>query len=186
VTMGAFAMPEVYTEVKMAQQMALVNSYGHIQKVWDKFADLTGRRYLPVERYRTRGAKVLLLTMGSLGEVAEVAVDQMREAGLAVGLLKLRLWRPFPFEALRSAVGGAELLVVCDRALSLGGAAGPVLGEVRSALYPLAARPQVMGYVIGLGGRDIPPEVFKEVVAQAQTEAQKGPTAEYHIFGVRG
>jgi pyruvate ferredoxin oxidoreductase alpha subunit len=186
VTMGAFAMPEVYTEVKMSHQMALVNSYERIQKVWNEFGDLTGRRYRPVEGYRTKGAKVLLLTMGCLSEVAEVAVDQMRDAGLAVGLLKLRLWRPFPFKELRAAVAGAELLVVCDRALSLGGAAGPVLAEVRSAFYPLASRPQIVGYIIGLGGRDIPPEAFKEVVAQAQVEAQQGPTAEYHIFGVRG
>jgi pyruvate ferredoxin oxidoreductase alpha subunit len=186
VTMGAFAMPEVYTEVKMAHQMALFHSYDHILKVWEEFDKITGRRYSPVERYRTQGAKVLLLTMGSLGEVAEVAVDEMRDAGLKVGLLKLRLWRPFPFKALREAAARAELLIVCDRALSLGGGAPPLLAEVRSAFYPLDARPQILGYVIGLGGRDVSPESFKEVIAQARKESQEGPAQEYHIFGVRG
>jgi len=186
VTMGAFAMPEVYTEMKMAHQMALTDSYEHILKVWKEWGDLTGRHYQPVEKYRTEGAKILLLTMGCLSEVAEVAVDEMREAGLEVGLLKLRLWRPFPFADLRNAVAGAKLLIVCDRALSLGGAAPPVLAEVRSAFYAMRGRPQTASFVIGLGGRDVTPGAFKDIVAQAQEEAQQKPTQEYHIFGVRG
>jgi pyruvate ferredoxin oxidoreductase alpha subunit len=186
VTMGAFAMPEIYTEMKMAHQMALTGSYGHILKVWKEWGDLTGRRYQPVERYKTEGAKTLLLTMGCLSEVAEVAVEELREAGEEVGLLKLRLWRPFPFAELRDAVAGAELLIVIDRALSLGGAAPPVLAEVRSAFYAQPQRPQTASFVIGLGGRDVAPPAFKEIVAQARAEAQTGPTQEYHIYGVRG
>ncbi len=186
VTMGAFAMPEVYTEVKMNHQMALTGSYEHILKIWQEWGDLTGRHYHPVEKYRTEGARILLLTMGCLSEVAEVAVDEMREAGLKVGLLKLRLWRPFPFADLREAVAGADLLIVCDRALSLGGAAPPVLAEVRSALFAMPVRPLTASFVIGLGGRDVAPEAFKGIVAQAQAEAEHGPTQEYHIFGVRG
>jgi pyruvate ferredoxin oxidoreductase alpha subunit len=186
VTMGAFAMPEVYTEVKMGHQMALTGSYEHILNVWKEWADLTGRIYKPVEKYKTNGAKILLLTMGCLSEVAEVAVDEMRVAGLEVGLLKLRMWRPFPFADLRAAVEGAELLIVCDRALSLGGAAPPVLAEVRSAFYEMPNKPRTASFVIGLGGRDVDPGVFKKIVAQAQAEAETGPTQEYHIFGVRG
>ncbi|MEW6658193.1 MAG: transketolase C-terminal domain-containing protein [Thermodesulfobacteriota bacterium] len=186
VTMGAFAMPEVYTEVKMGHQMALTGAYDYILKVWKEWGDLTGRHYQPVEKYKTEGAKTLLLTMGCLSEVAEVAVDEMREEGLEVGLLKLRMWRPFPFADLRNAVAGAKLLIVCDRALSLGGAAPPVLAEVRSAFYAMRGRPQTASFVVGLGGRDVAPGAFKDIVAQAQEEAQHKPTAEYHIFGVRG
>jgi pyruvate ferredoxin oxidoreductase alpha subunit len=185
VTMGAFAMPELYTEVKMAHQEALVNSYDHILKVWEEWGKITGRTYRPVEQYRTEGAKVLLMMMGSLAEVAEVAVDEMREAGQSVGLVKPRLWRPFPFNDLREALADAELVIVCDRALSLGGAAGPVLAEVRSALYPLAKRPTVVGYTVGLGGRDIQPGAFKEIVRLAQEEVVTGPSGEFFLFGVR-
>jgi len=185
VTMGAFAMPELYTEVKMAHQQALVNSYDQILKVWGEWGKITGRTYRPVERYRTEGAKTLLLMMGSLAQVAEVAVDEMREAGESVGLVKPRLWRPFPFNDLREAVADAELVIVCDRALSLGGAAGPVLAEVRSALYPLAKKPAVIGYTVGLGGRDVQPEAFKEIVRLAQAEAATGPSEEFFLFGVR-
>jgi pyruvate ferredoxin oxidoreductase alpha subunit len=186
VTMGAFAMPELYTEFKLAHEMALTRSFEVIEAVWQEWGDLTGRRYRPVERYRTDGARVLLLIMGSLGEVAEVAVDELRAEGLPVGLLKLRLWRPFPFAALREAMAGADLLIVCDRAVSLGGAAPPVLAEVRSALFPLATRPQVLGYLVGLGGRDVQPGAFKDVVRHAQSESQKGPSQEFYWAGARG
>jgi pyruvate ferredoxin oxidoreductase alpha subunit len=161
-----------------------MSAHEHILKVWGEWGQLTGRHYQPVEGYRTDGAKVLLLIMGSLAEVAEVAVDDMRAAGEDVGLLKLRLWRPFPFAELREAVAGADLVIVCDRALSLGGAAGPVLAEVRSALYPLADRPAVVGFTVGLGGRDTQPEAFREIVRLARQEAAT-PTQEYTIFGVR-
>ncbi len=186
VTMGAFAMPEIYTEVKYAHQVALANARQHILQVWDEWAALTGRRYQPVERYLTEEAEILLLTMGSLSEVAEIAVEEMREAGLPVGLLKLRLWRPFPFAELREAVNGAKLLIVCDRALSPGGPGGPVHSEVRNCLYGLETRPATVNYIIGLGGRDVPPEAFKDIVGRARQEAAAGPSQEFFLYGVRG
>ena len=184
--MGAFAMPEIYTEVKMKHQVTLMDSYDHITRVWDEWGDLTGRRYKPVEQYKADGAKILFLTMGCLSEVAEVAVDDLQAAGESVGLIKLRLWRPFPFADLRQALAGAELVIVCDRALSPGGAAPPVLAEVRSALYPMSRRPQTLGYIIGLGGRDVNPEAFKDILARAKVELDQGPSQEFHLYGVRG
>jgi pyruvate ferredoxin oxidoreductase alpha subunit len=153
--------------------------------MWKEWGELTGRHYKPVERYRTEGAKVIIMMMGSLGQVAEVAVDAMRDQGIPVGLVKIRLWRPFPFAELRAALAGSELVIVCDRALSLG-AAGPVLAEVRSAMYPVAAKPHILGYAVGLGGRDVQPEAFAELVRLAQAEVKQGPSQEYYYYGVRG
>ena len=186
VTMGAFAMPEIYTEVKMKHQATLMDSYDHITKVWNEWGDLTGRRYKPVERYKADGAKILFLTMGCLSEVAEIAVDELQAAGESVGLIKLRMWRPFPFADLRAALAGADLVIICDRALSPGGAAPPVLAEVRSALYAQANRPQTLGFIIGLGGRDVNPENFKDILSQAKTERDQGPSQEFYLYGVRG
>jgi pyruvate ferredoxin oxidoreductase alpha subunit len=186
VTMGAFAMPEIYTEVKMKHQATLMDSYDHITKVWNEWGDLTGRRYKPVERYKADGAKILFLTMGCLSEVAEIAVDELQAAGESVGLIKLRLWRPFPFADLRAALAGADLVIICDRALSPGGAAPPVLAEVRSALYAQANRPQTLGFIIGLGGRDVNPDNFKDILSQAKTERDQGPSQEFYLYGVRG
>jgi pyruvate ferredoxin oxidoreductase alpha subunit len=186
VTMGAFAMPEIYTEVKMNHQVTLTNSYEHIIKVWEEWGNLTGRHYKPVERYKADGAKTLFLTMGCLGEVAEIAVEELQAAGESVGLIKLRLWRPFPFAELRQALAGADLVIVCDRALSPGGAAPPVLAEIRSALYTQAHRPQTLSYIIGLGGRDVNPGHMKDIFAQARAELAQGPSEEFHLYGVRG
>jgi pyruvate ferredoxin oxidoreductase alpha subunit len=95
------------------------------------------------------------------------------------------LWRPFPFADLRQALAGADLVIVCDRFPVMGNAAGPVLAELRSALYPLDTRPQTLGYTIGLGGRDVQPVDFEKLVKHAQSEA-KQPSQEFYYYGVRG
>ena len=92
-----------------------------ILEIWKAFGDLTGRYYNPIETYQAEDAETLLVTMGSCGETASVAVDRMREEGRAVGLVKIRLWRPFPFEAFKKATLKAKQLVVIDRAVSVGG-----------------------------------------------------------------
>lgn len=186
VTMGAFAMPEIYTEFKMKHQVTLTKAYDRVLEVWNEWGGLVGRHYQPVECYKTEEAKVLLLTMGSLGEVAAIAVDELQAAGEAVGLVRLRLWRPFPLAELRAALQGADLVIVCDRALPPGAAAPPVLAEVRSALYAVNPRPAVLGYVIGLGGRDVSPESFQDLVTQARRELAQGSSQEYNLYGVRG
>jgi pyruvate ferredoxin oxidoreductase alpha subunit len=185
VSMGAFGLPYIYPEAKKAQQVNLEASKEVILRCWQEFGDLFGRNYSPLECYRCEGAKVLLLAMGSFSETAMTAVDAMREGGKEVGLIKLRLWRPFPFAEIRSAVKGAEVLIVLDRALSFGGPGGPVCSEIRSALYDLDERPKVVGFVGGLGGRDISPEGFREIIERGIEIAQKGSEQEFETFGVR-
>lgn len=185
VTMGAFAMPELYAEAKKAQDVALRNSYSVILEVWKEWADLTGRYYHPLETYRMEGAKLALLTMGSFSEMAMEAVDRMREKGISVGLLKLRLWRPLPFEEIRQAVQGLEMLLVMDRALSVGGIGGPVCSEIKSVLYQQPKRPRIFSFIAGLGGRDFPPEQFEEMVHQALKMKGKRKTEEFTMIGIR-
>jgi pyruvate ferredoxin oxidoreductase alpha subunit len=184
-TMGAFAMPFIYPETKKAQQVNLEASKKVVLEAWGEFAKLFGRNYSPVEHYHSQDAKVLLLTLGSFSETAMTAVDKMRAEGRSVGLIRLRLWRPFPFKEIRQAVKDAETLIVLDRALSFGGPGGPVSSEIRSALYGEAKRPKVVGFVGGLGGRDITPAEFEEIVNRGIEIAQKGSDQEFEIFGVR-
>jgi len=185
VSMGAFAPPVLYPEAKKAQDENLRSSYGVILEHWDRFNKVFGRQYNPVEHYRTEGAKTLLLTMGSVGETASAAVDKMRSEGMDIGLVQLRLWRPFPFEELRKAVREAEVLVVVDRAVSFGGPGGPFCSEIRAALYAEEKRPVVTNFIAGLGGRDITVAGFEEMVARGLEIAEKGIRPEYEMYGVR-
>jgi len=184
VTMGAFAMPELFTETKKAQDEALLASRPVIDKGWAEWRDLTGRQYKPIETYKADGKKTLLVTMGSMGETASVAVDAMQAAGEDVGLVKIRLWRPFPVDDFIKAAGDAELLVVIDRAVSYG-FGGPVAGELRSHLYHLDKRPRVAGFIAGLAGRDVQPDDFNKMVKSARRKAEKGQDNTYEIYGVR-
>jgi len=185
VTMGDFGPPAIYSEAKKAQEVNLRASKKVVLECWAEFARVFGRSYQPVECYRCETAETLLLTMGSFSETAMEAIDQMRAKGEKVGLVRIRLWRPFPFEEFRQAVGGASVLVVLDRALSFGGPGGPVCSEVRSALYPLERRPKVAGFVGGLGGRDISPQGFREIITRGIEVARKGSQEEFEIYGVR-
>lgn len=185
VTMGGFGAPYIYTEIKKAQQDNLVASKEVILECWEKFSSAFGRSYSPVEHYHSEKAKVLLLTMGSFSETAMDAIDKMRSDGKDVGLLKLRLWRPFPFAELRQAVKDAETLIVLDRALSFGGPAGPVCSEIKAALYHLAEKPQVVSFVGGLGGRDISSANFEEIVNRGIEIARTGSEQEFEMFGVK-
>jgi pyruvate ferredoxin oxidoreductase alpha subunit len=156
-----------------------------ILKAWKEFAKHYGRRYKPVETYRTKDAEVILMTMGSVSETAMTAVDAMREKGIAVGLLRFRLWRPFPLAEFKRAVKGVKVLAVLDRAISYGAQGGPVFTEVRSSLFGEPGAPQVFGFVAGLGGRDITIEMFKEIVTKAMRYAKKGKGPLYEMIGVR-
>jgi len=138
-----------------------------------------------VERYRTEGAKTLLLTMGSYTDTAKIVIDERRDKGEAIGLISLRLWRPFPFEEFRQAVKGAGTLIVFDRCIS-SGMGGPVFSEVRSALYDEEPRPKVAGIIGGLGGRDMSEDDFEYVIERGKEIAEKGSEMMLEIVGVRG
>jgi len=185
VSMGGFGPPIIYSEAKWAQEVNLRMAKEVILQRWDEFGNRFQRYYHPVECYHSEDASVLLLTMGSFSETAMVAIDRMRKEDRSVGLLKLRLWRPFPFEEIRQAVKNAEVLIILDRALSFGGPGGPVCSEIRSALYGEERKPKVIGFVGGLGGRDITVAGFEEIVNRGIEISQKGSEKEFEIFGVR-
>jgi len=184
-TMGGFGPPYIYTEIKKAQEVNLTAAKEVILKCWDDFGKSFSRYYHPVECYHSEEAKVLLLTMGSFSETAMEAIDNMRGESKSVGLIRLRLWRPFPFEEIRQAVKNAEVLVVLDRAISFGGPGGPVCSEIRSALYNEDAKPKVVSFVGGLGGRDITVAGFEEIVNKGIEISQTGSEQEFEMYGVR-
>ena len=186
VSMGTLGAPEIFNEAMKAKDEALINSKKIILQVWKEWEEKFGRTYEPIEAYKTEGAEVVLLTMGSMGDTAEVAVDELRKRKIPAGLLRLKLWRPFPSEELRKAVKGAKVLAVMDRAISFGGAAGPLGAEVRSSLYGEADCPVVVNDIIGLGGRDVTVGDFVQIIETAAQAEKAKPERGYEIYGVRG
>ena len=185
VSMGTFAPPIIYSEAKRAQENNIQKSKAVIKEVWDDFNKQFGRQYQPVETYRTEGAKTLLLTMGSFSQTAMTAIDELRDKGQDVGLVRFRLWRPFPVEEFRDAIQDAGTIIVLDRAYSTGGQAGPVCSEVRSVLYNQPNRPNIVNIIGGIGGRDITVKHFKEIINKGIDMAENGSDHEFEIYGVR-
>ena len=185
VTMGAFAMSDYFAEIMKAKDEAIKNSKPVILDVWAEWERMFGRSYKPVETYRSEDADILMLTMGSMGETARLAIDELRERGVKAGLLKLRLWRPFPFEELKTAIGSAKKLIVTDRAISFGGPGGPVFAEVKSALYAQKQRPIVYNYIFGLGGRDVQVGEFVAMFDKVISDVDNRAADTYEFWGVR-
>ncbi len=186
VSMGMVGVPEIYAEAKKCQDEVLKNSEAVIKEVFAEFATRFGREYRVVESYRAEGAETLLLTMGSVSETAMEAIDILRDRQQrSVGLIRLRLWRPFPVAELRRAVAGCRRLAVLDRAVSFGATGGPVAEEVRSALYGIDGAPYVGSFIAGLGGRDITIDDFIALAGQVEKMAETNEIHQYKMTGVR-
>ena len=186
VMMGPVGIPEIYTEAKMALDIALLESRAVIDETFGEFAKVFGRKYSAVEKYKSDDADIVIVTMGGISETAMTAVDRMRKRRKKVGLVRLRLWRPFPFDDLRDALKKAKVLIVFDRALSFGGC-GPVASEIRANLYnsKLKRKPPVFSFVGALSGRDFTADQFAELVEKVEGYIKKGILPEYEIVGVR-
>jgi len=187
VSMGCYGPPFIYFEAKKAQEVAFESSKRQIQELLREFGETFGRHYAPVETYKMEDASIALLTMGSISETAMLAVDELRAEGIDVGLIRLRLWRPFPFTEFREAVKDVELLVVLDRAIS-SGMGGPVCSEVKSALYDQRGDLRIVGFIGGIGGRDIRIEEFKYIINRALEKVkliERGEELEAEMIGVR-
>ncbi|WP_027891261.1 pyruvate ferredoxin oxidoreductase [Calidithermus chliarophilus] len=172
VTVGPFAMPDSYFELRYQLQEALERVPGVLEALCRGYARLSGREYAAFESYRLEDAERALVVMGSAAGTAKEAIDRLREQGEKVGLLKLRLFRPFPAQALREALAHVPHVAVLDRALSLG-SFPPLYAEVCAALYGSPTRLQ--SYAGGLGGREIYTEDLMRLFGEL-AELPAGPT----------
>jgi pyruvate/2-oxoacid:ferredoxin oxidoreductase alpha subunit len=163
---GNVVTQDMFWRHRRAVEEAMTRSLGVAQDADREWAELTGRSYGIMERYRCEGARTVVVTMGSMCGTAREAVDALRDAGHAVGLLKLRLFRPLPAQALRVALGGVPDVVVLDRNHSPG-LGGILHQELRAALYGLAAAPRVHGLLAGVGGVNVSPDALGAMVLGA-------------------
>jgi len=165
-TVGPLDLPEWYFEHKRQQVEAMRCAHAVIREVGEEFGRRFGRRYGFLDTYRTEDAEVVIVALGSTCGTARAAADEARDAGIRAGVVKLRVFRPFPGAELRAALAKARAIGVLDRAISFGLEGGPVFHEVRSHLYG-DARP-ILPFVYGLGGRDINVEQIVGVFRKLQ------------------
>ena len=175
---GALTPPSVYMELRLRQQEAMEQALKVVDEVDEEWGRRFGRRYGAVESYRTEGAELVLVASGTIASTTRYVVDQLREQGEKVGLVKARLFRPFPTEAMRNALAGVPHVAVLDRNISPGHC-GIFAEEIRAALYDLepGRRPAIHGYIIGLGGRDVKPENIIDCIDRTRATARSGKPA---------
>jgi len=172
-TMGPIALPNYYFEFKRQQEEAMKNALKVIQQIHDEYAKVTGRSYgnALIETYQLDDAEIAVVCVGSAAGTAKDVVDEMRSEGVKAGLLRLRTFRPFPVNEVRSALQGVKAVAVMDKSMSFGGNGGAVFHEVRHAMYDATTRPHIVDYIYGLGGRDTNLKDIKKVFNDLHTIA---------------
>jgi pyruvate ferredoxin oxidoreductase alpha subunit len=180
-SVGAYGTAAYYMEVKRAQFEAAGNSRRVILQVADEFFGHTGRKYGFFESYRMEDADFGVVAMGSSAGTGKAAVDALRADGKKAGLVKLRVFRPFPAQELAGALGGLKALAIMDKSDSFSSNGGPAGAEVRAALYEAGFDVPSVNYIYGLGGRDVKIDDFFE----AFDELEKGSFPACRYLGVR-
>ncbi len=185
-TIGPLDLPDFYYEHKLQQVEAMEGALKAIPQVDEEYWKVSGRRYGLLQPYRLDDAELALIGLGStMGTVMHVA-DELRDEGVKAGALKLRIFRPFPEEALRDVIGGVPAIGVLDRAISFGAPGGPLYQEVKAALYEEDERPLVANYIHGLGGRDTPPDLIRSIYKSLDRARSRGKVEEKVVYaGVR-
>lgn len=168
VSMGMYATPDYYLEFRYETDQAQKRALEVIREVGCEFGEQFGRDYSAlIESYRMEDAETAIVAMGSICGTTKDAIDEMREVGKKVGLVRIRCFRPFPAEDLKAALAGVERIAVLDKNVVLGAGGGTARGavalEVRDALYGESV--PVLDYILGLGGRDVQIGDIKNVVA---------------------
>lgn len=186
VTYGPLDLQNYYMEHKRQQVEAMKNAKGVILNVAKKFNDCFGRSYGFFEGYYLDDAEVAVLCMGSSAGTTKAVINKLREEGVKAGLLKLRVFRPFPAEEIAKALSSIKALAIMDRCDSFGAAGGPLYSEVSAALYDADNPPKIINYIYGLGGRDLGLDQIRGVYERLQGIAQGGPVGQKSDYlGVR-
>jgi pyruvate/2-oxoacid:ferredoxin oxidoreductase alpha subunit len=173
--MGQMAPPNIYMEMRHDIQKAMEQVPDIFIKVEEEFREIFGRTYGMVEKVYCDDAQIIMVMTGTAASTCRKVISDLRSQGEKVGMLKLKMFRPFPLNLMREHLGHVRKIAVVDRNFSFG-ASGIFAQEIRAALHNNQNHPQVFGYIAGLGGRDVTPEVLTEIYWK--TKNSTGPIAE--------
>lgn len=184
---GPYDVTHYYFEHKKQEAEAMKNAKQAILEQGKRYGELTGRTYGFFEEYCMEDAEEALVLIGSTAGTAKATVDQLRAEGKKVGLVKLRVFRPFPAEELAQALSHCKAVAVMDKSEGFSACGGPIFAETRSALYDLENRPKLINVVYGLGGRDVSTGDIAVLYQRLEKIAETGVVGEvYTHMGVRG
>lgn len=168
IAVGPYSVSNYAMEAKRDQELAMENSKEVIIEVAKKYKKLSGRGFELFEEYKTSDADYIILIMGSAAGTAKEAVDELREAGKKVGVLKLRVFRPFPAKEIAMSLSNCKVVAIMDRCESYNSNGGPLASEVRAALFDNKVNIEAKNYVYGLAGRDFTVEDAKAIFAELE------------------
>ena len=184
---GPYDVTHYYFEHKKQEAEAMKDAKQAILDQGKRFGQQFGRTYGFFEEYCMEDAEEALVLIGSTAGTAKAAVDQLRAQGKEVGLIKLRVFRPFPAEELAQALSHCKAVAVMDKSEGFSSCGGPIFAETRSALYDLEQRPKLINVVYGLGGRDVSTGDIAALYQRLEHIAETGEIGEvYTHMGVRG
>ena len=186
-SVGPYAVSNYYMETKRAQRQAMINAKQVILDMAEKFEKMTGRKYGFFEEYCMEDAEYAIVIIGSAAGTCKAAIEQIREkTGKKVGLIKIRVFRPFPEEELAQALSKVKAVAIMDRCEMFSATSGPLGAEVRAALYQAKVDVEAVNYFYGLGGRDITVQDFEDIYNRLEKIAQTHEiTAMYSYIGLR-
>ena len=183
---GPYSVTNYYFEAKRAQAEALKNAKQITLDVAKEYEKLSGRKYGLFEEYKMDGAELAIVIIGSAAGTAKDAVDELREQGKKVGLIKIRLFRPFPASEIAQALKGVKAVALMDRTESYNDCCGPIGAEVTTALYRAKSDCFAVNYVYGLGGRDVRVKDIESVYEELEKISESGEVGDaYRYLGVR-
>ncbi|MGN0164887.1 MAG: pyruvate ferredoxin oxidoreductase [Lachnospiraceae bacterium] len=181
-SVGPYAVSNYYMESHRAQVAAMENAKQVILDVAAEYEKISGRKYGFFEEYRLDDAEYAIVIMGSAAGTTKDAVDELREQGIKAGLLKLRVFRPFPADEIVAALKGKKAVAILDRCETFSTQGGPVASEICSAMYRKGADAKAVSYVYGLGGRDYKVEDAKAVYSDLIDVVENGKIIEEPVY----
>ncbi len=185
-TMGPLDLQDFYFEHKLQQVEAMKHALDAIPLVDAEYAKISGRHYGMLHPYMMEDAEVAIIGMGSTMGTVMHMVDELRAEGVKAGMIKMRVFRPFPTDELFEIVSDVPVLGVLDKAASFGAPGGPLYEEIKTAFYDEEQRPLVADYIYGLGGRDASPSLIRGVFKSLEEIRSEGEVAEKVSYvGVR-
>lgn len=186
IAVGPYSISNYAMEARYNQEMAMENSKDVIIEVAKKFKDISGRGFSLFEEYRTDDADYIMVIMGSAAGTAKQAVDDLREQGMKVGVLKLRVFRPFPAEEIALSLSKCKVAAIMDRTESYNGHGGPLASEILAGLYRAKSNIETVAYTYGLAGRDFTVETAYNIFRELESvDKEKLIVKQHRYIGLR-